>query len=315
MSGSSPQWAGVLNVLKPPGLTSHGLVLRVRRLLGIRAVGHGGTLDPGAAGVLPVLVGAATKLMPYLLDHPKRYRAEMTLGIATDTQDASGRPLRVAADFALDPAALTGVITSFVGTIEQVPPMTSAVRVGGERLYERARRGESVERPPRRVEIYDLRVLAIWPPGSGTLVQGTRVLLEVTCSKGTYVRTLCHDIGERLGCGAHMSFLVRTDVGPLTLSESFTLEELAELHAKGRLAECFLPLETALSHLPRVEVGAAEAARLRQGVRRPVDPGRIQGSVDQELVAAVETGRGLVCVARLVRSRERLHLQPVRVFS
>lgn len=314
MSGTPRQPAGILNVLKPPGITSHGVVLRLRRLLGIRTIGHGGTLDPGAAGVLPVLVGAATKLMPYLLEHPKRYRAEMTLGIATDTQDASGRPVRVTDDFALDLEALEGALAGFVGRIEQVPPMTSAVRVGGERLYERARRGECVERPSRQVHVYDVRVVAVWPPGSQALVKGTRVLLEVTCSKGTYVRTLCHDLGERLGCGAHMSFLVRTDVGPFTLAESYTLEELAALNAQGRLAECLLPLETALAHLPRVEVTAAEAARLRQGMRRPIEPSRIEGPPGQELVAAVEAGRGLVCVARLARSRERLQLQPVRVF-
>ena len=314
MSGVTGPFDGIITVLKAPGITSHGVVARLRRLLGIRQIGHGGTLDPGAAGVLPILVGRATKLMPYLMAHPKTYRAEMTLGIVTDTQDASGRTVRVAADFRAKPTALADAIVPFLGTIEQVPPMTSAIRQEGRRLYELARAGESVERAPRRVHIHSVHVVAVWPTGSEALVAGTRVLLEITCSKGTYVRTLCHDIGERLGCGAHMSFLVRTAVGPFTLAESRSLEELEEAVAAGRLEECVRPPADALTHMPRIQVDAAEAARLRRGEARPVDPARLKGAAGG-LVAAIEAGRGLVCIARLVPGEKGTHLQPVRVLS
>lgn len=303
---------GILNVLKVPGPSSHDVVARLRRILGMRQVGHGGTLDPGAAGVLPVLVGRATKLAPYVMDHSKEYRAEMTLGIATDTQDASGRTLSLASDASLPPAALGEAMAAFLGEIEQIPPMLSALKHRGRRLYELAREGESVERAPRQVRIDALHVRAVFPRDTERLVVGTRVLFDVACSRGTYVRTLCHDIGERLGIGAHMSFLVRTAVGPFRLEESRTVEEIAGCVEEGRIEEILLPMESALPHLPRLVVDAEKAQRLREGRALPKEAVRGADAVPAGSLArvALEEG-GLVCLARLDASGRAV--QPVRV--
>lgn len=315
MNTLSPAPDGIFNVLKEPGVTSHGVVARLRRILGLRQIGHGGTLDPGAAGVLPVLVGRATKLMPYLIEHPKTYRAEMTLGVATDTQDVSGKTLRVETDFRVSPAALGEAIGSFLGEIEQVPPMTSALRQNGKRLYELAHKGEVVDRPTRRVRIMDAHVLAVWPTETEVLVSGTRVLFEVVCSKGTYIRTLCHDIGECLGCGAHMSFLVRTAVGPFSLDTSYALEEIDELSKGGKLASAIRPLQDALAHLPQFNVNDDEALALSHGKRCDVDVRRLPTDLKSgAMVAVTQVEGGLVCIARLVEEGKARRLQPVRVF-
>ncbi len=298
---------GIINVLKPPGPTSHDVVARLRRVLRFRKLGHGGTLDPGACGVLPILAGRATKLMPFVLDHVKEYRAEMTLGISTDTQDAAGATTHVDMGFSFEPSILEVIIPEFVGAIEQVPPMASALRVGGKRLYDLARAGETVEREARTVRIHEIRVRAVWPDDAAALVGGTRVLMDVRCSKGTYIRTLCHDIGVRLGCGAHMSFLVRTAVGPFTLSEAVTFEELEEAAESGDLDRLLLPPETALQHLPRIDVDRNDAARLRQGQAVPV-PGS-----EPSLVYVMEADGGMVCVGRLEQAENRWVVKPVRV--
>lgn len=304
--------SGILNVLKTPGPTSHDVVARLRRILGMRRIGHAGTLDPGAAGVLPILVGQATKLMPFLLEHPKAYRAEMTLGISTDTQDASGRTTYVAGDASLPPTALGDALASFLGQIEQVPPMASAVKHQGRRLYELAREGETVERAPRRVHIYSLHVRAIFPRDSERLVPGTRVLFDVACSSGTYVRTLCHDVGERLGFGAHMSFLVRTAVGPFRLEESLTVDEIAARAEEGDLDALLLPMESALPHLPRLVVSPADARRLREGQALPAEAAAgAAGLPAGSLVRVAVEEQGLVCVARIDAAGRRV--QPVRV--
>lgn len=303
--------AAVINLLKPPGISSHDAVARLRRILNERRIGHGGTLDPGAAGVLPILVGRATKLMPYLSSLRKSYRAEMTLGIVTDTQDASGATVQVSESFSLPPKALGDAMATFLGPIQQVPPMASAVKVGGKRLYQLAREGLEVEREPRHVEIYEMHVIAVLPRGTERLVTGTRVIFDVECSKGTYVRTLCHDIGTRLGCGAHMSFLVRTRVGPYALHDSFTLEEIEDAARRGELADILLDAETAVAHLARCVVTADEARRLRLGQAIPLARGRVDGAVDAGgAVRVVEEGAGLVCVGRLDPDGR---LSPVRV--
>lgn len=314
---AAPVGSGILNVLKAPGITSHGVVARIRRLVGTRRVGHGGTLDPGAAGVLPVLVGEATKLMPYVVEHPKRYVAEMHLGIVTDSQDASGTPLAVTSDFRITKADLEGALSSFIGEYDQVPPMTSAVRQGGQRLYELAREGKSVEREPRRVRVDAIRIVHPKFHDEHTLTRDDRIVLDIQCSKGTYVRTLLHDIGQYLGCGAHMSFLVRTEVGPFSLDASHALEELEEAHAAGRLGDFLLPLESALPHLIRIEVQSAVARHLRQGKAVPLDEDFVsQATVGRDALAAViHPVAGLVCIARISRCTGGNRLQPVRVFS
>lgn len=304
--------AGVINLLKPPGITSHDAVARLRRILGVRQIGHGGTLDPGAAGVLPILVGRATKLMPFVSAYPKAYRAEMTLGIVTDTYDASGATVQVSESFSLPPVALGDAMAAFLGPIEQVPPMTSAIRKDGKRLYELAREGKEVEREPRRVEIYDMHVVAVLPRDTTRLVTGTRVIFDVICSKGTYIRTLCHDIGQRLGCGAHMSFLVRTRVGPYTLEESCTFEEIEKAVARGALEEFLLSPESAVLDLARYEATVREAEKLRYGQRIKADARRLSGEVGPDgLVSVVAEEMGLVCIGVIDRASSLL--KPLRV--
>lgn len=256
---------GFVNILKPPGMTSHDAVAYARRLFGQRRIGHGGTLDPGAAGVLPLCLGRATRLADVILDMPKEYRAEMTLGVSTDTHDSFGSTVRVATDCRVSPLALGEACSRFLGVYEQVPPMTSALRHRGRRLYDLAREGHVVPREARPVTIYSIHIVRVIPDDPFELGFGTRVFLDVACSKGTYVRTLCHDIGEMLGCGAHMSFLIRTRVGPFHIGDALTWEQLEALAAENRLAEAVLPPAFAVEHLPAVTVDAGQARRFGQG--------------------------------------------------
>lgn len=226
---------GFLNVLKPPGMTSHDVVDLLRKLLpGVKA-GHGGTLDPGAAGVLPLLLGRTTKLASYLLEFPKTYRAELYLGVTTDTADSSGKILQRSVPPSLAAEELEGLFSAFAGENEQVPPMFSAIKIKGKKLYEYAREGMQIERPARTVKIHEMKLIDYFPP--------QRVLFEVKCSSGTYVRSLCEKIGKTIGCGAHMSFLLRTASGSFQLAASQTLEELIDLLRSGRGADCLLPAD------------------------------------------------------------------------
>lgn len=210
---------GVVVVDKPAGMTSHDVVDRVRRRFGTKRVGHAGTLDPDATGVLVVGIGRATRFLSYAQTSLKRYRARARFGISTSTQDASGdivrtRPARFTRE------QLSEAMSAFVGEIEQVPPMVSAVRVGGERLYRKARRGEEVERRARRVTIEDLELIEFVP---GDVPEAT---VDIVCSSGTYIRTLMHDIGESLGCGAHVASLRRTQAGGFKDEEAVSLDDL-----------------------------------------------------------------------------------------
>jgi tRNA pseudouridine55 synthase len=205
---------GVLNLHKPPGMTSHDVVDVVRRLLETKRVGHAGTLDPAATGVLVVCVGEATRIVEYLMEGTKSYRAEITFGVTTTTEDAEGEIVSEQSAADVTEERLREVLRQFIGDIEQIPPMFSAVQVGGKRLHELARRGETVERPKRQVHIEGINLIKF------TSAERAIAVLDVTCSKGTYIRTLAADIGAALGCGAHLSSLVRTRVGRFRLEES-----------------------------------------------------------------------------------------------
>lgn len=220
----SPTLHGFLVIDKPAGWTSHDVVARVRRLTGERRIGHAGTLDPAATGVLPLAVGSATRVVEYLSDASKTYRAEMTFGVETDTFDGDGRVVATGDSAGLTRPDVEGRLSAFRGTIEQVPPMHSAIKVDGRRLYELARRGEEVDRPPRQVTISCLELVA-WEPPVATLV--------VDCSKGTYVRALAHDLGAAVGTGAYLSDLVRLRTGPFGLDDAVTLEQLAAIELPG----------------------------------------------------------------------------------
>lgn len=243
--------SAVINLLKPPGMTSHDAVSFVRRVFSQKRVGHSGTLDPAAAGVLPIYLGQATRLVEYADEFDKTYRAEIIFGMNTDTGDDTGVILhsQMVTPEALD--TLPAVVTSFAGGYDQVPPMYSALKVNGRKLYELAREGHEVERAARRISISSIRLL--W-------VAENKAAIDVTCSKGTYIRALCYDIGTRLGVPATMGFLLRTRVGPFSLNSASTLEEIAN-NPHGVL----FPVDIAVEHLPLCHVDEMEAKLLKQG--------------------------------------------------
>ncbi len=243
---------GVLNINKPTGMTSHDVVDAVRKILGMRRVGHTGTLDPQATGVLPLCVGRATRIAQYLTQADKEYVMTLRLGITTDTLDATGKETTRVEKIAVRLEDLLAVLPHFVGEIQQVPPIFSAKKYRGERLYRLARRGEHVERQPVTVRVSALDFLEFAPPF---------VRLRATCSKGTYARSLCDDIGRALGCGGHLYELTRTRSGRFTLEGILTLTELEDRAREGRLSEVLIPIPEALAHLPAVRV-VPEAGRI-----------------------------------------------------
>ena len=230
---------GVINIHKEKGYTSHDVVAKLRGIVGQKKIGHTGTLDPDATGVLPVCLGKATKLCDMLTDKNKTYETVMLLGKVTDTQDISGTVLNEAPTDMLDEDTVKTVIQSFVGDYMQVPPMYSALKVNGKKLYELAREGVEVERKARPVTILDIEIKEINLP---------RVRMEVSCSKGTYIRTLCHDIGEKLGCGACMEELIRTRVSRFKLEDSLTLSQVQELKEAGNLDKILVPIDEMFSN-------------------------------------------------------------------
>lgn len=243
---------GFLNILKPPGMSSHDVVAFVRRLFQIKKVGHAGTLDPAAAGVLPVALGKATRLIEYMADADKAYRTELTFGVKTDSGDDTGKPVEVLADFTMpDEAALKAALMRFEGEIEQVPPMYSAIKLHGQKLCDLARQGIVLERPKRQVRIYALKLLKCYPD---------KILFDVHCSKGTYIRSLCMDIGDMLRIPATMSFLIRTQVGSFGADDAVTLEELAVQRDAA-----LLPIDSVILHLMPVYLSAEQALAFQQG--------------------------------------------------
>lgn len=283
---------GVLPVCKPVGMTSHDVVDVVRPLVGTRRVGHTGTLDPGASGVLVLAIGRATRVAEFLAEADKEYRVEITFGRATESGDAYGRTIREVAKPGVTGDEVAAALPQFTGEITQIPPMASAVHVGGRRLYEMARRGEQVDAPPRRVHVYRLEMLAF-------AVSPPRAMLHAACSKGTYIRRLCHDVGEALGCGAYASFMVRTRVGQYSVEDTLTLEELRDLAAVGRLAAALQPIELALSTFPAVQLQPAQRLAVLRGQAVPL----FRVAQWQRLVGApvvrLQDEKGLVALARV----------------
>lgn len=277
---------GFLVVDKPAGLTSHDVVARVRRISRAR-VGHAGTLDPFATGVLVLCLGVATRLAEWATEADKRYLAELTLGVETDTLDRDGqvvaeRRVKVSRE------QLARALEPLVGTIAQVPPVYSAIKVGGEPLYRRVRRGESVVVEPRTVTIRSIQLVEWAPP---------RAAIDVLCSKGTYIRALARDIGESVGCGAHLSALRRLASGALTIEQALPLDDALAQIAAGRGAEALLPMEAAVARFPRIDLDTDGAQSLRNGQPLPSASISAEGSPSMlgrahdpsgELVAIVE---------------------------
>lgn len=274
---------GVLVIDKPSGMTSHDVVAQVRRAAGLKKVGHAGTLDPDATGVLVVCLGRATRLVPYLQASLKTYDARLRLGETTTTLDAGGELVEAHDASAVDEPALCAALTSFVGTIDQIPPMVSAIKVGGERLHVKARRGEVVERAPRTVTIHDI-ILEDFVPGP----RGEAGFL-VRCSSGTYVRTLAADVGERLGVGAHLVFLRRLGSGRFSLEDAVDLGKVAELGAEERLGEALLSMSDAVADYPKLHLDEGMAVALGHG--RPLPATGHEGPV-----AAIDPAGQLVAM-------------------
>ena len=247
---------GVINIYKERGFTSHDVVAVVRKTLNTKKAGHTGTLDPDAEGVLPVCVGQATKLADYIMAERKSYRAEITFGAETTTQDASGEVIEKY-DFRFDENALRNVLKEFIGPRRQLPPMYSAIKVNGKKLYELAREGKEIERKAREIEIYDIRIVDIFPPD--------RAVIDVDCSKGTYIRTLCSDIGKKLGWGAYMSSLTRTASGRFLIEDAVKLDELKEIAKNGGIDSVLITPDRALADYKRITVGKKAEKYLYNG--------------------------------------------------
>lgn len=238
---------GFLIANKPTGTTSSNVVVFVRRRLPKgTAIGHGGTLDPDASGVLPLCIGKATRLFDYIIDKKKTYVAELQLGQVTDTQDATGQVVEEHA-VAVGEAELREAIPHFVGEIEQIPPMYSAIKRDGKRMYQLARKGETVELEPRKCRVDGIELLG--------QTGENRYQIRVDCGKGVYIRTLCHDIGKYLGCGGHMASLKRTAAGVFSIENALTKEQIEALCEEGQMESALLPLDAPLGHLPEIHVG------------------------------------------------------------
>lgn len=235
---------GIINVYKERGFTSHDVVAKLRGILRMRKIGHTGTLDPDACGVLPVCLGQATKVCELLTDRYKTYEAVLLLGRETDTQDVSGQTL-AEKEVNVSEEEIRRVIDRFVGDQMQIPPMYSALKVNGKKLYELAREGKTVERRPRPVTFFEITILSVEIP---------RVCLRVTCSKGTYIRTLCHDIGQALGCGGCMEELLRTEVEPFAIADSLTLEQIRQAADEGQVESILCPVDRLFADMPAAKI-------------------------------------------------------------
>lgn len=292
MDAKEQEFSGVLIIDKPAGMTLHDVVAKVRRILGIRQVGHFGTLDPFATGVLPLSVGKATRFAQFYLKSRKAYDGTIRFGYATDTYDATGKPTSEPLVPKLDAPTLNSIFRGFTGRVLQTPPPFSAKRVGGTRAYELARQHKPVELKPVEVEIYALELLGI---------EGERIHFAVECSGGTYVRSLAHDIGQRVGCGAHLAGLRRTAVAEFRENRAVTLEQLEAAVRDGKAETCRVPLEALLPDCPELVIRGREEMSVRHGhafeLAHALLPGR-SGALS--LLKILNPERRLIAVARHV---------------
>lgn len=274
---------GIINVYKERGFTSHDVVAKLRGILKMKKIGHTGTLDPDACGVLPVCLGQATKVCDLLTDRRKTYEAVLLLGRETDTQDSSGKTVREM-PVTVTEEQVRDAVDSFLGEQMQIPPMYSALKVNGRKLYELAREGKTIDREPRPVTFYEIQILELALP---------RVGIRVTCSKGTYIRTLCHDIGQKLGCGGCMEQLLRTAVEPFRIANSLTLTQIEQLREEGRLAEIVCPVDRLFAGLPAMEIRDQYIRYLYNGnplrlewLNRPSEEEQKQGRLGTQRISA-----------------------------
>lgn len=302
-------YEGVLPVNKPAGFTSHDVVAKMRRVLGIKRIGHTGTLDPQVTGVLPLCLGRATRFVEYIQEQPKQYEAELTIGYSTDTEDWTGETTErlKPGEATLDEAAVRRTLASFVGTIEQVPPMYSAVKVGGRKLYELARAGQQIERKARKVDIFEIETIRL-----DLTADYPKIRFRAVCSKGTYIRTLCVDIGKALGYPAVMTDLVRSRSGLVGLDDCLSLEQIERLHRAGELGPSIIPGDRLIAHIPSCSVSESESAQAKQGKQVPFPDGAAApGAAD--LYRMYDPKGEFIGLFRL--DRESRMLRPEKVFG
>ena len=300
----SPEWSGLLPLDKPRGMTSHDVVERARRRLRMRAVGHLGTLDPNASGLLVLVLGAATRCALVWQGGRKTYAGTARFGVVTDTQDVDGRVL-ARSDARPSESELRAAAEAMLGEQDQVPPMVSAIKHGGERLHALARRGVTVERAPRRVRVEGWRWQSIAPDEAD---------FEVDCSGGTYVRTLVHDLGARLGCGAALAALRRTRSEPFTLLQACTLATLESADPATLLAQQGVPLDQALEVLPALRLDDAAAAAIGHGQAPRVEPGSAPLDGGARSVVFRDAGGRALALGALRREGDGVHARPAVVF-
>lgn len=282
---------GIIIIDKPLGRTSHDMVYEMRKVTGIKKIGHTGTLDPMATGVLPVCIGSATKMADMLTLSDKSYIAELVLGRTTDTQDADGKVL-TECKVNCSEEEIRCAVNSFVGEIEQVPPMYSAIKQNGKKLYELARQGIEVERKPRKVTINSIDILEI---------SGERVKIDVSCSKGTYIRTLCEDIGKKLGAGAYMNTLRRTRTGQFTIEESHTLSEIKELKENGGIESIIIPADRMFEEYPSVMLNPKQVKSVTNGVAMTYREGQ-----EGQTYRVYDNENKFLCISRITDGRLKL---------
>ncbi len=304
---------GILLVDKAANMTSHDVVAHIRKHFRINKVGHAGTLDPFATGLLILCLGQATKIAQYLVGRDKEYLAVMKLGETTDTQDFTGQVLERRSGFEFSKEAIAKVCAKFRGEISQIPPMYSAKKVQGKRLYKIARAGKTVKREAQTVKIYELDVLETRLP---------YIRFRVVCSKGTYVRTLAHDIGAVLGCGAHLTELRRTNIGQFAVSNGVPFEELVKMTKQSVALQCLIPLDKALSFLPAVNMNESASTRLAHGSQVILAAGDISGLVTSgypdQIVRIYSLSGSFIALARGTPidqdGESRWQFRPIRVF-
>ena len=298
---------GIINVYKEKGYTSHDVVAVLRKIAGQKKIGHTGTLDPDATGVLPVCLGRATKLCDLLTDRDKTYEAVLLLGKTTDTQDISGAILKEQPTDHLNEAEVTKVIESFKGTYDQIPPMYSALKVNGKKLYELAREGKEIARKARTIEVYDIRIRRFLPPD--------RVEMDIDCSKGTYIRTLCADIGKALGCGGHMAELLRTATGSFSLENAIKLDDLKALAEQERAEEALLTMQEALRDFPVIKIAEGSTKLLYNGgkIQEKYFTKQPKALQEDEIAAVYDFENHLVGLYTLKKEETNFYIKPFKM--
>lgn len=291
---------GIINVYKEKGYTSHDVVAKLRGITKQKKIGHTGTLDPDAVGVLPVCLGKATKLCDLLTDKDKTYETVLLLGQETDTQDISGQILATKDTSHLREEEVREAVLSFIGEYEQIPPMYSALKVNGKKLYELAREGKVIERKARHVFIHDIQILEMNLP---------RVRMSVTCSKGTYIRTLCHDVGKKLGCAGCMEELKRTRVSQFLLKDSLTLDEIEQKLKEGVSEDIIIPIEDMFQDYPKVRVKESWEALARNGNLLPKKAVERANLIsDEQIVRLYDSKERFIALHRWKEKEKEYHI-------